>query len=77
MSPEDLDALRARIRGLDLELIQRVGERQDLARRVGEIKRRQGLPTVDFEQERVVLDRVREAARASGVDEAVAQDLLG
>ncbi len=74
--PDDLEALRARIRALDLELIDRVGERQELARRVGELKRREGRPTVDFEQERVVLDRVREAARVRGVDDAVAQDLF-
>ncbi len=74
--PDDLDVLRARIRALDLELIERVGERQELARRVGELKRLQGLPTVDFEQERVVLDRVREAARLRGLDESVAQDLF-
>ncbi len=74
--PDDLEALRARIRALDLELIDRVGERQELARRAGELKRRQGRPTVDFEQERVVLDRVREAARARGLDEAIAQDLF-
>jgi len=77
VSAHDLEELRARIRALDLELIERVAERQELARLVGELKRREGRPTVDFEQERVVLDRIRDAARMRGVDEVVAEELLG
>lgn len=71
-----LDHLRDRIRQLDLELIEKVAERVDLARQVGALKGRQKLPTVDFAQERVVFERARAFARERGLDPRVAEDLL-
>src|SRR5690349_7640186 len=53
MAEENLDALRERIRQLDMELLERAAQRVELARQVGEMKRRQQLPTVDYAQERV------------------------
>jgi chorismate mutase/prephenate dehydrogenase len=72
----DLDNLRERIRQLDLELVARAAERMELARQVGETKRAQNLSTVDYAQERVVLDRARAAATAAGLDPGVAENLL-
>ena len=54
MTDPGLDTLRERIRQLDLEILARAAERVRLARRIGEIKRGQHLPTVDYEQEKVV-----------------------
>lgn len=54
----------------------RAAERVRLARQVGDIKRRQSLPTVDYAQERVVFDRARDAAAAEGLAPDVASDLL-
>ncbi|HET9235159.1 MAG TPA: prephenate dehydrogenase/arogenate dehydrogenase family protein, partial [Candidatus Eisenbacteria bacterium] len=71
-----LETLRERIRRLDLELVAKAAERIDLARRIGESKRRQRLGTVDYAQERAVLLRAREAALAQGIDPRVAEDLL-
>ena len=76
MSGDELESLRERIRTLDQELLARIAERQDLARRVGEIKHRAGRPTVDFAQERIVLERVAQSARALGVDETTVQELF-
>ena len=76
MAEDDLETLRDRIRRLDDELLAKAAERVSLARRLGEIKRREGLPTVDYAQERVVLDHAREAAAAHGLDPRVAEDLL-
>jgi chorismate mutase / prephenate dehydrogenase len=73
---EDLASLRERIRQIDVELVARAAERVELARKLGAVKRRQGLPTVDYEQERVVLDRARDLARERGLDSVVAEDLL-
>jgi chorismate mutase / prephenate dehydrogenase len=73
---DELDELRERIRRLDAELVERAAERIDLARRVGEVKRRQNQPTVDYAQERVVLERARSAARERGLDPAVVADLF-
>ncbi len=76
MADDELERLRERIRALDLELVDRAAERLELARQVGEIKRRAGLPTVDYAQERIVLERVVAAARARSLDPAIVQDLF-
>src|SRR5262245_9703517 len=72
----ELEELRERIRTLDRELVERAAERIDLARRVGEVKRRRRQPIVDYAQERIVLERARTAARERGLDPAVAADLF-
>lgn len=76
MADSGLDDLRERIRQLDLELVARAAERVRLARRIGEIKRGQSLPAVDYEQEKVVLERARAAAAEQGLDPGVAADLF-
>ena len=76
MTTHDLDALRQRIRELDDQLVTLTAQRQRLVRQVGEEKRRQGLPTVDFAQERQVLERAREQAAGQGLDPGLAEDLL-
>jgi len=73
---ESLKSLRERMRLLDLELVALAAQRVVLAKRVGEIKRRQGISTVDYAQERAVLDRARSAARERGLDPRVAEDLF-
>ena len=76
MTEPDLDNLRERIRQLDRELLARAAERVELARQAGAIKRQRKLPTVDYAQERIVLERAREGAREHGLDPAVAEDLF-
>jgi chorismate mutase/prephenate dehydrogenase len=71
-----LEDLRERMRRLDLVLIANAAERIELARRIGETKRRQNLPTVDYAQERAVLERARDAARERGLEPTVAEELL-
>ncbi len=76
MTEQNLDELRERIRQLDLELVALAAERMELSRQVGESKRRQGLSTVDYAQERVVLDRARASAEEAGLNPGVAEDLF-
>lgn len=76
MTPADLDALREQIRKLDEEIVARAAERVELARRVGELKRERSLPTVDFGQERLVLERARAAALERGLAPGVAEEML-
>ena len=73
---DPLETLRERIRQLDQEVVVRVAERMDLARQVGEIKRRQKLSIVDYAQERDVLERARFLARERGLDPRVVEDLF-
>ncbi len=72
----DTDALRARIRELDRTLVSLAAERVALARQLGEAKRRAEQPIVDYAQERVVLERAREAASAAGLAPSVAEAIL-
>ena len=71
-----LDALRQQIQETDRELLALAARRIALARQVGEEKRRADLPVVDYAQERVVLDRARAAADATGLDRQVAETIL-
>ncbi len=76
MGEENLDGLRERMRLLDLELVALAAERVGLARHVGELKRRQKLPTLDYAQERMVLERARSTAKERGLDPRVAEYLF-
>jgi len=76
MEEQSLESLREEMRLLDLELVALAAQRVVLAKRVGEIKLRQGISTVDYAQERAVLDRARSAARERGLDPRVAEDLF-
>lgn len=71
-----LDDARQRIEELDQAILERVAERIVLARKVAEIKRGLDLPTVDYRQERRVLDRGRRIADQSELDPNLAEDLL-
>jgi chorismate mutase/prephenate dehydrogenase len=71
-----LDTLRQQIQDTDRELLALAARRITLARQVGEEKRRTDLPVVDYAQERVVLERARAAADATGLDRQVAETIL-
>src|SRR5262249_50302032 len=75
MAARTLEDLRERIRALDQEVIGLAAERQESTRQVGELKRQQNRPTVDYKQERVVLDRARAFAKERGIDPSLAEDL--
>src|SRR5512134_1140657 len=76
MTERDLESLRERIRDLDLELVRHAAERVKLVRQVGEIKHRLNLSTVDYAQERIVMERARADAERLGLDPAVAEELI-
>ena len=73
---ENIEAFRNRMREIDLSLIALAAERVRVARALGEIKRGQNLPVVDYAQERIVLERAGRAAERHGLDPHVAQDLV-
>jgi chorismate mutase/prephenate dehydrogenase len=77
MSASDsIAALRARLERVDAQLLALAAERVRLGRAVGEAKARSGRPTVDYGQERAVLERGTLVANDVGLDPTVAQDLL-
>ena len=71
-----MEELRERIARLDRELLERAAERVELARQLGEWKRARNLPTLDFAQERVVLDRTRAIAAELSLEPSLAEDLV-
>lgn len=73
----DLEEARARIAAVDASLMALVAERMRLAERVGEAKRRLGLPVRNYGTEAEVLARYREAGAAAGVDPEQAEALAG
>jgi chorismate mutase/prephenate dehydrogenase len=72
-----LEALRRRIRNLDAALLGLMSERMELAREVGETKRRLGIPLRDYEVERRVLDRSAKAAEELGLSHEIAHAVMG
>jgi chorismate mutase/prephenate dehydrogenase len=73
---EQVAELRQRLGEIDAQLLALAAERIRVGRAVGEAKLRDGLPTVDYTQERVVLERARATARRVGLAEPVAEDLV-
>lgn len=64
-----IEELRAQIERIDRELVTLVGQRVEVARRVGSAKRAAGLPTLDPAREAAVLRRAAELARESHLAE--------
>ena len=73
---DPLDLLRDELRDVDRQLLELVKTRQELSSQIGELKRASGLPTRDYGQERVVLERSRTAARALGLREQIGEELM-
>ncbi len=72
----NLETARRRIQELDEAILESVAERIKLAREIAEIKLAENLPTVDFRQERRVLERGRRIAMNSDLDPNLAEELL-
>lgn len=72
----ELEELRQAITSLDDDLIRLIGKRRDLAVRIGEIKSRMGLPTMDPAREAAVVRKAAERARTLGVDPEMARDVI-
>jgi len=64
---DPLKELRAQIEGLDRAILEAVSRRLQVARAVGEVKARQGLPIRDFATEKVVIERGRRIATELGL----------
>lgn len=65
---ERVDSMRASIDRIDEMLISLIGERQRLARAVGDAKRAAGLPAIDANREDEVITRIMQHAEDHGVN---------
>lgn len=72
----DLDKLRNEIRDVTVEIMRLAGRRLLFARKLGEEKRRRGLPVEDLEVERELKQTVLEKCREYGVERRFSVKLL-
>jgi chorismate mutase/prephenate dehydrogenase len=74
--PPGLDQLRQELGAVDRQLVELIARRLDLSSAIGSHKRRSGVSTRDYRQERDVIERGRAAARELGVSPEVAEQLM-
>lgn len=74
--PDDVDFLRQRIEALDRTLLETVADRVELARRIGESKRRREAATLDPGREAAVIRRAVETGRELGLPEEPVRQLF-
>ncbi|MBR7006118.1 MAG: prephenate dehydrogenase/arogenate dehydrogenase family protein [Candidatus Methanomethylophilaceae archaeon] len=71
----ELDALRDEIRRKDVEIARLVAERTEIAKEIGRVKRREGLPIRNVAVEGAVIDRYLENGRSCGLSDEVSRSL--
>jgi chorismate mutase len=64
----EIGKLRDEINRLNVEIVERLAQRVEVAQRIGEVKLRHGKPVVDRSREARVYDQIRELAMRSEVD---------
>ena len=73
---ESIDKLRKRIERVTLEIFDLCGERFQLAKQIGEIKAREGIPVENAEIEQKLRARVIEQCKKNNLDEKFGLKLL-
>lgn len=73
---ERLEEMRRAVAGLDDELVRLLARRLTLAREIGDLKKRLGVPVLDPVREAQVVRRGAKLARELGVDGELVRDLL-
>ena len=76
MQSDELQQLRQQIDAANHDLIQALGRRFTLTRRVGELKKEADLPTVDPQRERELLKSVGSQAIVAGVSPELCVELF-
>ena len=65
---EEMGPLRNEINRLNEEILEKIRERVRVALRIGEVKKRHGVPVVDRAREEVVLNHVESLAADHGLN---------
>jgi chorismate mutase/prephenate dehydrogenase len=73
---ESVDALRERLDGLDLKILELIAERQSLVTEIGERKHRDGKALRDFRREREVIELGMQRAASLGLNADIARDIM-
>ena len=64
----EVGKLREEINRLNVEIVEKLARRVEVAKWIGDVKRRHGKPVVDRSREARVYDQIRELAREFDVD---------
>jgi chorismate mutase/prephenate dehydrogenase len=75
-SPEELEALRRCIDGIDARLVELLAERREVVGRVAEEKRRRNLPLYHPAREEDLISRRRQQAEEVGLDADAVEDVF-
>jgi chorismate mutase len=65
---QDIQRLRKRIDGIDENILQLLGERSEICRSIGILKKEQSLPVIDTFRENEVFSNIRVKAADFGLD---------
>ena len=69
MSDEnEIEELRKEINRLNTEIVEKLAQRVEVAKEIGAVKKRRGLPIVDRGREKRVIEQVRGLALSLGLD---------
>ncbi len=64
----EIESLRKDINRLNMEIFEKLAERAETARRIGEVKKKHGMPIVDRSREAKVYQQIRELAEDENLD---------
>jgi len=68
--------LREEIDGLNRELVELLGKRTEVARRIARIKKEEQLPMLDVGREQKIKDEMRQLARASRISASFIEEIF-
>ncbi|UCH89316.1 MAG: chorismate mutase [Thermoplasmata archaeon] len=70
-----IKSMRAEIGAIDAKILQQVAKRLELARNIGEEKSKLGIPVIDGNVEREVLERNKKFCAELGLDPKLGEEL--
>ncbi len=77
MSSDELRELRRKMANIDYRIIDTIAERMDIARQIGKVKLRKGIPIEVESVEEKVMERALERANEKNIETDLVRDLFG
>ena len=73
---DDLAALRREMREVDRALLQQVARRLKTAQKIGEVKRKQGMPLRNYDVEAEVIREARALCKRFRIDQELGEEVM-
>ena len=64
----EIEALRKEINRLNMEIVEKLAERVEAAKQIGDVKKKHGKPVVDKSREAKVYQQIRKLAESENLD---------